>query len=1119
MKKRLLKNAMLRKRIWLRKMFLRMNYLFCLLVLGALSVSAEVYSQNGLVSLKMKDVSLVKVFNEITKQTGYDFLYNYDLVQNKGTVDVNAKMVDLKDFLHDLLKGKNLGFEFRDGAIIVRGESVRLDDQKIKSRTIKGIVRDKTTGDPLPGATVKIKGTSVGTATNMEGKFELTVADNFIALEVSFIGYGTVEVTVGKREQLEVLLEAESSKMDEVVVTGVYTRKKESFTGSSQTYKAEELKSVGNQNLIQSLKVLDPAFAVLESNEFGSDPNRLPDLEIRGKSSIVGLKEQFGEDPNQPLFILDGFETTLRTIMDLSMDRIASVTILKDAASTAIYGAKAANGVVVVETKVPQGGRLRLSYNGSFEISFADLTDYNLMNAAEKLEFERLAGNFKSNIADNQELKEVRYNKLLGNVLRGVDTYWLSEPIRTGFNQRHNLYVEGGNEQFRYGFGGSYNKIQGVMKSSTRDIFSGNLDLLYRVGKLTFSNKLSVDVTKHDNPVVPFSEYAHANPYYPKRTADGAVEKWLEYKEDEMSATDASEIVGNPLWNAALNSYDKSEMFGVRNNFNLEYRPFDFLYIRGRFGISKQTTDSERFTSPDATEFDQVELLKKGSYDDMREDDFSYDGDLTLTYGQIFNDAHQINAVLGVSISERKSISKGFSAVGFPEGNFTTPGFSNEYPDNGKPSYGDSKNRSANFYFNGGYSYKNKYLLDANVRMDGTSVFGSNKKFTTTWAVGVAWNIHNEYFIKDNTDIFDMLKVRTSIGNPGNQNFGSYNTITTYQYNNWMQNNFGTGLLVSTFGDPDLQWQKTTDINVGFDLSMWSRFHINFDYFHKNTDPLLASIGIPSSVGMSSRLSNIGKQANKGVSGTIRYAIIYRPQERINWTMSLSFRNVKTYYDKIGRKLNQYNKQNISKNLTRYYDGGSPTALWAVRSAGIDPATGQEIFLTKDGKPTFQHNYDNEVVVGNTNPDVEGVWGNSLYWKGFSLNLHIRYSLGGQKFNNTLYEKVENISVTGLSQNQDKRALYDRWQKPGDKAKFKGISQTDITPISSRFVQDNNYIAIESVRLAYEFPQRWMERIRFSGLTVSAYMNDICRFSTIKDERGISYPFARSVSMSISVNF
>ena len=966
MKKRLLKNAMLRKRIWLRKMFLRMNYLFCLLVLGALSVSAEVYSQNGLVSLKMKDVSLVKVFNEITKQTGYDFLYNYDLVQNKGTVDVNAKMVDLKDFLHDLLKGKNLGFEFRDGAIIVRGESVRLDDQKIKSRTIKGIVRDKTTGDPLPGATVKIKGTSVGTATNMEGKFELTVADNFIALEVSFIGYGTVEVTVGKREQLEVLLEAESSKMDEVVVTGVYTRKKESFTGSSQTYKAEELKSVGNQNLIQSLKVLDPAFAVLESNEFGSDPNRLPDLEIRGKSSIVGLKEQFGEDPNQPLFILDGFETTLRTIMDLSMDRIASVTILKDAASTAIYGAKAANGVVVVETKVPQGGRLRLSYNGSFEISFADLTDYNLMNAAEKLEFERLAGNFKSNIADNQELKEVRYNKLLGNVLRGVDTYWLSEPIRTGFNQRHNLYVEGGNEQFRYGFGGSYNKIQGVMKSSTRDIFSGNLDLLYRVGKLTFSNKLSVDVTKHDNPVVPFSEYAHANPYYPKRTADGAVEKWLEYKDNEYSATDASEIVGNPLWNAALNSYDKSEMFGVRNNFNLEYRPFDFLYIRGRFGISKQTTDSERFTSPDATEFDQVELLKKGSYDDMREDDFSYDGDLTLTYGQIFNDAHQINAVLGVSISERKSISKGFSAVGFPEGNFTTPGFSNEYPDNGKPSYGDSKNRSANFYFNGGYSYKNKYLLDANVRMDGTSVFGSNKKFTTTWAVGVAWNIHNEAFMGDWVDWF---KLRFSVGNPGNQNFSAYKAYTTYVYNTNLQNAFGMGANVSGFGNPDLKWQKTMDYNLGLDLTVLNnRLKFNTDVYWKDTDPMLVTTSIASSTGRDSYITNLGAQRTKGVSFNVVGTIWENTEDRLNWSLSLNGRHQKQNYRNIGASLELLNDELKSTSLTRYRDGGSPTDIWAVRSAGIDPMTGKEIYIKKDGSYTFDYDINDEMVVGNTEP-------------------------------------------------------------------------------------------------------------------------------------------------------
>ncbi len=973
-------------------------------------------------------------------------------------------------------------------------------------------------GTPLIGVTVRNLRDHSGTTTDMDGVFTLSTSNGSETLLISYIGKKSVEVKAVAGKILSVRLEDDQTSMDEVVVTGIYSRKKESFTGSSQTYKAEELKEVGSQNLIQSLKTLDPAFTVLENNQYGSDPNRLPDLEIRGKSSIVGLKEEFGEDPNQPLFILDGFETTLQSIMDLSMDRIASVTILKDAASTAIYGSKAANGVIVVETKTPQMGKLKLSYNGTFNVSFADLSDYNLMNAAEKLEFERLAGNFKSNIADSQEYAEMRYNRLLANVRRGVDTYWLSEPLRTGLNQRHNVYLEGGSEQFRFGLGVNYNNVQGVMKQSDRDIISGNLDLLYRVGKLTFSNKITVDFTKYKNPVVDFSEYARANPYYPKRNDDGSVEKWLERPSEDFVST-SDRYVGNPLWNAALNSYDKGNSFGVRNNFNLEYRPFSFLYVRARVGINKSTEDGEEFLSPEDTSFDQVELLKKGSYNDKRTETFGYDGDVTVTYGQLLADAHQINAVLGASVRESSSTTKGFGATGFPEGDFTTPGFANQYSENGKPSYSDYKTRAANFYFNGGYSYKNRYLFDVNIRMDGTSVFGSNRRFTTTWATGVAWNLHNESFIKNHTDIFNMLKVRASIGNPGNQNFGSFNSVTVYQYNNWMLNNFGTGVLVSAFGDPDLEWQKTIDMNVGFDLSMWNRFHINFDYYHKNTDPLLASIGIPLSVGVSSRLTNIGKQVTKGYSGTIKYAIIYRPKDRMNWTTSLTFSHSKSYYDKIGSKLNQYNRENLTKNLTRYYDGGSPTALWTVPSAGIDPATGREIFITKSGKRTFSYNYDDEVVVGDSRPDIEGVFGNSFYWKGFSCSLYMRYSLGADAFNNSLYEKVENISSSGLIQNQDKRALYDRWQKPGDIAKFKGISLTDNTRISSRFVQPNDYLTIESVRVGYEMPQEWMKRIGFSGMTLSAYMNDIARFSTIKDERGISYPFARSVSFSVSVNF
>ena len=1070
---------------------------------------------------------LVSAFRKIEKTTGYRISYAQSDVKNlKAQGNTSSK--DIHKALDTVIGNLPLAYSVEGKFVTVFPKKQKNTNSEatpkvttLNKLTVRGKVYDQD-GEGIPGVSVKVPSMQTAIVTGANGSFTLYLPQGRTTkLQFSFIGMkDATYIFNGKHDisNLVINMKDDATTINEVVVTGIYSRKKESFTGSSQTYNAEELKLVGNQNLIQSLKTLDPAFTVLENNEFGSDPNRLPDLEIRGKTSIVGLKETFGEDPNQPLFILDGFETTLQSIMDLSMDRIASVTVLKDAASTAIYGAKAANGVVVVETKAPEMGKLKFSYSGNFNVSWADLTDYNLMNAAEKLEFERLAGNFTSNIADYQEFQEIRYNKLLSNVLKGVDTYWLSEPLRTGLNQRHFISAQGGNEQLRYSLGVSYNKIDGVMKKSGRDILSGNIDVLYRVGKLTFSNKMTVNVTKHTNPTVSFSEYASANPYYPKYEEDGTIGKWLEYKENSMSTTDASVIVGNPMYNDQLNSYDRGESFGVRNNFSMEYRPWNFFWIRARLGLTKETNESENFVSPENTAYDQVDVLKKGSYSNQRSDGFSYDGDVTATYGQLLAKKHQINAVLGASIRESSDQSKGFSAVGFPEGNFTTPGFANQYTESGKPTYYDSKNRTANFYFNGGYSFDNRYLLDVNYRLDGSSVFGTNRKFSNTWAVGLAWNIHNEKFMKD-TELFQMLKIRGSIGNPGNQNFGSYNTLTTYKFNNWMTNNFGTGLLIDAIGDPDLAWQKTIDLNVGLDVSLLNRLHLNIDVFHKNTDPLLASIGIPASVGVTSRLANIGKQVTDGFNGTIRYSFIYRPKERMNWTTSLSFSHVRSHYENIGSTLAQYNNENLTKNMTRYYDGGSPSALWAVRSAGIDPATGKEIFITKSGNYTFSHSYDDEVEVGDTRPDVEGVFGNVFYYKGFSASIYMRYSLGGDTFLSTLYDKVENISSSALAKNQDRRALYDRWQKPGDIAKFKGISRTESTPMSSRFVSVNNYLTIESIRVSYELPYTLMKKMGIQGMTFSAYMNDIARWATVKEERGTSYPFSRSISMALSLNF
>ena len=266
---------------------------------------------------------------------------------------------------------------------------------------------------------------------------------------------------------------------------------------------------------------------------------------------------------------------------------------------------------------------------------------------------------------------------------------------------------------------------------------------------------------------------------------------------------------------------------------------------------------------------------------------------------------------------------------------------------------------------------------------------------------------------------------------------------------------------------------------------------------------------------------NAGQQTTDGVEATLRISPIYDTKHGINWTISINARTYNSWYSNIGNSFSALNKegQTAATGTTRYYDGGSPTAIWAVRSAGIDPATGKELFIKKDGTYSFDYDVNDEVVVGNTQPKIEGVIGTTFYYKGFSLGCYFRYQLGGQIFNSDLYNKVENIDLADVMYNQDRRALYDRWSKPGQVAQFKGISLVQKTDKSSRFVMDENTFSGESFNVGYEFHQDFIKKIGLSSLTLQANMNDMFRISTVKAERGIDYPFARTVSFSVSATF
>lgn len=976
---------------------------------------------------------------------------------------------------------------------------------------VSGTILDEH-GVAILGATIQVKEMpSRGAVSDFDGKFTIVAAPDS-HLIISYVGKITQEIKVQNKLDWVIVLKEDNEALGEVVITGIYTRNKEAFTGSSSTYTADEIKIMGSPNILQSLKTLDPSFAILEDNQFGSDPNRLPNMEIRGKSSMLGIRDDLEADPNQPLFILDGFESSLSAINDLDINRVASITLLKDAASTAIYGSKAANGVVVIETVKPEAGELQVSYTGSLNVSMPDLSSYNLMNAAEKLEFEKLAGKYEgSNIIDQIEQNKI-YNQKLAAVESGVDTYWLAEPVRVGTNQRHSVYVRGGEGNFLFGLGAGYNGVTGVVKNSSREVTSGNVDLIYRVDKFQFSNKLSLNSTSIENPIVSFSEYAAANPYYKKYNDEGGIDKWLENSSFSRAP--------NPMWNDSQNSRNAGKNLSLSNYFIAEYFPNNEWKIRARAGLTHGTDEAERFISPNNTRYDEVEIIKRGLYTNTNAVSNQFEGEISATYAKVFAEKHQINAVAGGNIYDSKTLSQGYSAQGFPEGDFTYPSFSNGYPEGGTPEFVEYINRSVDGYLNVGYSFQNRYLADVNLRSSGSSVFGTSKRFNTTWSLGLAWNIHNEEFVKENIDWITYFKLRGSIGNPGNQSFDSARSMLVYAFQYGSLNNFGLGTTISQLGNPDLQWQTTLDRNIGLDLTVLeNRLTINMDYYHKVTDPLLISINMPTSSGTSTYLTNAGEQISKGFTAQASYYIIRNLRERFTWMVRANLRTQKNELRNIGNKLAALNSSGKGSNHIRYYDGSDPDDIWTVKSAGIDPSTGKELFYDKNGDYTYDYSYDDEVISGNTRPTIEGILGTSLSWKGFTMSMNFRYQMGRDIFNSALYSKVENISVNGANYNLDKRALYERWQKPGDIAKYKDIASAASTPMSSRFVQRENVLSLESVYLSYEFLDGWVHNIGLSSLRAHISMRDVFHASTITTERGIDYPFARSIEAGLSLNF
>lgn len=1088
------------------------------------------------VTLDLKEVPMETFLNTVKQKAGINMLYNSQMFKEVSPVTVKATNEPWGELLNRVLSPKGFTYAAKNGIVVIKKKNE-------KSRTLSGRVVDET-GAELPGVTVLILGKekNIGTMTDADGAFLLGLPDGNAVIRISFVGMQPLEIQTSKLNLDDIhtfRMKPDSKQLDEVVVTGYAKISRNSFTGTSVTVTADQLMSVSKTNVLGALQTFDPSFRIAENNLAGSNPNNIPELYIRGRSGIGTTqldaeslsKTSLKNNPNLPTFIMDGFEISVQKLYDMDPSRIESITILKDAAATAMYGSRAANGVVIITTVTPKSGKVNIDYNFTGTLEYPDLTDYNMMNAREKLETEVAAGMFKADPKEGsaeQNRLDALYNKKLNNVVRGVDTYWLSKPLRTVFNQKHSLYLDGGTDDLRWGADFSYNSGQGVMKGSYRDRLSGGLSLSYRFGAFQVRNYFSYTyTTSEESPYGSFSDYTSKLPY------DEYLDENGKYLETTYSWSGGTEE--NPLYEATLKSYDRSKSWELINNTELLWNINSYLLLKGQFSVTKSNSDARQFIDPRSKK--NSELLSannviSGTLDVATANSLGWDATATLSYNRSIK-KNNLNFLVGINATSSTGDSFGITYKGFPSGELSSPGYANSVPE--LPVNSDSKSRLFGALGTFNYSYDNIYLADASVRFDGNSEFGSDQRFAPFFSGGLGMNLHNYPFMKQ-FEWMNRFKIRGTYGITGKVDFSPYESQTIYQIitNNWFKTGLGASLMA--LGNNALGWEKTHNMDLGLDLDLFKGlFQMNFSYYRKKTVDLVNSVSLPSSTGFTSYKDNIGEVMNKGVEIQLRSNLINTK----DWYVA-AFANMahnKNELTKISDSLKEYNKRvqdkyanynsanqkgdpKYSNTYLQYVEGGSLTSIYGVKSLGINPADGREVFVRPDGTITYEWNAADQVVIGNTEPKLQGTFGFNMRWKQFSVYSTFMYELGGQRYNSTLINKVENAHIQ--SSNVDRRVLTGRWQKPGDCTPY-GRLQTDgvvaVTRPTSRFIQDYNVLTFNSLTVGYDFDAEWLKKARIGLLRVELSGNELFRVSTVRAERGLDYPFSRSVAASVKMSF
>ncbi|WP_085536359.1 TonB-dependent receptor [Massilibacteroides vaginae] len=1011
-------------------------------------------------TIQMESATLKTLFELIEEQFDYTFLIRNNDIDLSERVSFDLKTGSVEDILKNALKNQNADFTVSENRIIIYKAKAGKENTtnaanfstSISQQTqkITGVVVDAVSGEPVIGANIIVKGTSNGTSTDFDGNFSLEVPSG-ATLVVSYIGYLNLEVPASGTN-LTIRLKEDTQALEEVVVVGYTVQKRESLTGALQTLKSEKITTVTSANVDNMLSGKAPGVFVAPG---GGRPGEKGNIIIRGKASINGNTD--------PLWVIDGVIVGNSSADFLNPNDIETMSILKDAASTSIYGSQGANGVVVVTTKRASGDKVRISVSAKLGVNSLDNGNMQVMNGSELYDY------FKS--FSNQEM--ISFPRWNDN-LRNNNYSWWDLATQTGMAQDYNISISGGSEKVKSYFSLGLYDEEGAIKGYDYKKYSFRYRTEYKASDwLTIKPQIAGSRANVDDRQYSVTAMYVNLPWDSPYLEDG---KPTPHKSSTWVNSNKTNYLYDLQWNKA-----KSETYAFTGNIDFDIRLTSFLTFSSVNNFAWNNYAYQAYTDSRSNDGSGVNgRLREVNNKTER----NYTNQL-LRFNKAF-DKHSVTALVAYEYRDYKFKRVEAIATGF------IPGFevldATAKPEKTAGYINESAIQS--YFFDGNYSYDNKYLAQFSLRRDGASNFGNSKKYGNFFSISGGWNLHREEFLQK--DWIDMLKLRVAYGTVGNTPPKLYPQYNLYSVD--QSYNGTSGALINQIGNDNFTWEETSTLGVGVDFSFLNRFRVNADLYNKNTSNVLFAVPVSGISGVTEVWQNIGEVQNRGFELAVGADII----KTDDWYWSADF-NIgfntnkikKLYKNGAGDKAEiiSTNFGGPAGSISRILkEGYSSDTFYGREWAGVNPEDGAPQWYTTDnnGNRVLTSDYAkaDEVMLGKYSPDYYGGFSTSLAWKQIDLNAVFSYSVGGRIYNYARQEYDSDGTYTDRNQ-MKLMSGWSRWEKPGDiathpKASYNNSSNAN--KVSSRFLEDGDYLKLRSLSIGYnlKLPKFKIENVRLS---------------------------------------